>query len=133
MNFDRTSIDLIEQTIGDRDIFGKSSAETENGPARAEGAVGDHDIFAAAKERTGIVLGLDIAVDYVDKFAADKMKAIIISIHAVMNAHAICVDVMGLNKANRVISAAQEEDVLDNNIFALIEEQAVWPLQAAAP
>src|SRR5581483_6692802 len=59
MKLDRTTVYLIEQAVGDSDVFRDSAAETEYRPACAERRVGNRHKLATSEQGAGVVLRFD--------------------------------------------------------------------------
>ena len=56
LKFNWTAVNLIENTVGDRDVLGKAATKTKHRPAGAEDTVRDGDELAASKQCAGIIL-----------------------------------------------------------------------------
>ena len=131
LEFDGAAVDLVEDAVGDGDVFGEASAEAEDGPASAEDAVGDGDEFAASEEGAGVVLRKDDAVVDGDVLGADEVEAVVVAVDAVVDVDGVHVDAPGLDDADAVVGAVDEIDVADDEVFALVGEDVVGTLVAA--
>jgi len=104
----------------------------KTGPARAELAIGDGNELAATEEGAGVVLALHVAIGHLHMLGADEMEAVVIAVHAVVDANAVKLHERALDDAHRVVGAGLEKDVADGEVSALVEEQVVRPVVAAA-
>ena len=98
-----TSEYVIQDTVGDRDIFRYAAAKAENRPSRAEDRARDGNEFATAEHCTGIVLRQNSAVADSYVFRANKMEAIIVAIDAVVDIQAFHMHMLTLDDADAVI------------------------------
>src|SRR6516225_4427609 len=98
------------------------AAETKNRPARAELAVGDRDILAAAEERAGVVLAFHAAICHVHVRGADEMEPVVVAVHAAVDVDAGKPRIAALDDTDGMIRAVLHYNVPNAQIFALIEQ-----------
>ena len=131
VELERTAEHLVQHAVRDGDVLGSAAAEAEDGPARAEVAVGHRDVLAAAEQRARIVLTLDRAVADGDVLAADEMKPVVVAADAVEDVEPFHLDVACTDDAHAVVGAPPEAHVLHAEMITAIEQQMIRAAVAA--
>jgi len=131
VELDGAAVDLVEDAVGDGDVFGYAAAEPEDRPARAEDAVGDGYEFAASEEGAGVVLGKDGAVADGYIFGAYEVEAVVVAVDAVVDVEAVHVDALALDDTNAVVGAIEQREIADGKVFAAVGEDLVGAAKAA--
>src|SRR5687768_188084 len=93
-DLDGTTIGIVDQAIGYGNILRSTTAKPENRPARTETAIIDRYKFIAAKQSTGIILALNIAIGDMHIFTIVEMKSVVVPVHAIINTDAIDINLL---------------------------------------
>src|SRR5262249_29574367 len=100
--------------------------------SRAKRAIAHRDEAAASEQRTGIILGLHVAVGNVDVLAADEVESIVIAVHSIVDVQALHPHILALNDSNRMKCARQQRNVADTQITATVEQEMVGTIRSPA-
>src|SRR5262249_46724131 len=80
----------------------------------------------------GVVLAFHSAVAQVNMLRADEVKAVVVVIHAIVDAYAVQLHILTLNDADRMEGALIKKYVADGEVLAAMKEQMIRTLSAAA-
>src|SRR5262249_19192698 len=127
-HLDRTSVGVVDDAVGDGDVFGLPAAEAEYRPSRAERAVRNGHELVAAEERARVVLADHVAVRDVNVLAAVDVTPVVVEVPAVINPHPVQSHAPALENARAVVRAGGKENVSHQQILAAVEDQQMWAL-----
>src|SRR5262249_30624542 len=133
VQFNRTSVSLGNDAVGNCDVLRVPSAEPEHRPPRAESAIGYRNVAATAEQGARVVLCLHIAVGDVYVLAADEMEAVVVGVDAIVNVDSLHPHVLALDHADGMEGALQQGDVADPQVRAAIEQQMIRAVGPASP
>ena len=111
MYLDGAAICLINDAVRYGNILGLPASKAKHGPSRTEGRVCDRHILATSEKSASVILRLHRAITHRHVLAADEMEAVIVPVHAVVNAQTVGFHKRALNHADGMVGAVVEENV----------------------